>query len=65
MTAISLIPGDPFKVPVSYSLKGPNLHSFTNLVTQDIIQFTVYGSRLKAMKEGLYSLDKYPVHPLF
>jgi len=23
------------------------------------------GFKVKAMKEGLYSLDKYPVHPIF
>jgi len=27
--------------------------------------YKVHGSGLKAMKEGLYSLHKYPVHPLF
>jgi hypothetical protein len=34
-------------------------------VTTQVIRFTVQGSRLKAMKEGLYSLHKYPLHPVF
>ncbi len=31
----------------------------------DGIYASLRQSRLKAMKEGLYSLDKYPVHPVF
>jgi hypothetical protein len=41
------------------------VHTKRIRVTTQAIRFTVQGSRLKAMKKGLYSLDKYPVHPVF
>jgi hypothetical protein len=43
-----------------------NLLNFDRFfVTTQVIRFTVQSSRLKAMKEGLHPLDKYPVHPVF